>query len=50
VTEFEHQFPRVEAHDFKEFLRSAPARDALEIDRAAEPGRLVDLPTDPPPT
>jgi len=29
--------------DFKQFLRSAPDLDALEIERSAEPARRLDL-------
>jgi len=32
--------------DFKDFLRSAPDIDALEIDRPATPARVVDLDAD----
>ena len=30
-------------HDFKQFLRSGPDFDLLEIDRPTEPARVVDL-------
>lgn len=39
----EYRRLRGDGRDFKDFLRSAPELDALEITRSAAPARVVDL-------
>ncbi len=43
----EYRRLRGELQDFKEFLRSGPDLDLLEIDRSPRPARVVDLGVDP---